>query len=243
MNSSSYAHRMTPWDEQRGFALIPRLVAASALPPLIEESDRLFTLEGARSAGVRHVLRRSPTFAEFAASGALAELVAPILGDREFIVRSLLFDKTPQANWDVPWHQDTTIAVAQRAEVAGFGPWSIKDGSPHVRPPAGVLAGMLAVRINIDASGDDNGPLLVAPGSHLSGVRGDVRDITAFEAAKVACVTEAGGAVLMRPLLFHASRKALRPSHRRVLHLEYAAHDLPHPLEWAPDIASADSGV
>ncbi len=43
----------------------------------------------------------------------------------------------------------------------------------------------------------------------------------------------AGDAVLMRPLVVHASPRAARPTRRRVIHLEYAALDVPAPLEWA----------
>jgi hypothetical protein len=41
-----------------------------------------------------------------------------------------------------------------------------------------------------------------------------------------------GGVLLMRPLLLHASQKATRPARRRVIHLEYAACDLPSGLDW-----------
>ena len=37
----------------------------------------------------------------------------------------------------------------------------------------------------------------------------------------------------MRPLLVHASSPATVPSRRRVVHLEFAAAELPSPLEWA----------
>jgi hypothetical protein len=36
----------------------------------------------------------------------------------------------------------------------------------------------------------------------------------------------------MRPLLLHASSPAQRPGHRRVIHLEFAAGELPGGLEW-----------
>ena len=157
-----------------------------------------------------------------------------MLGSGARVVRSLLFDKSPDANWDVPWHQDTTIAVESQADVPGFGPWSIKENVPHVRPPSHVLASMLAVRINLDANTQTNGPLLVAPGSHKRGINSDNLDSAIFESSKVACTTHAGGAVLMRPLLFHASRKATTPTHRRVLHLECSASHLSPPLQWSP---------
>src|SRR4051812_45319436 len=35
------------------------------------------------------------------------------------------------------------------------------------------------------------------------------------------------------PLLLHASSAALVPTHRRVIHIEFAADDLPAPLQWS----------
>lgn len=220
------------WDEKAGFAVFNRLVPVMELPTLIEEAERLFSSHGRRPAGLRLVLERSSLFTNFAAGAIVREVIEPILGERAFIVRSLLFDKTPEANWDVPWHQDTTIAVEEKQETVGFGPWSVKDGVPHVRPPAAVLENMLTIRISLDDGGESNGPLLVAPGTHLDGIRSNEKTAS-FESTSVACVTEPGGAVLMRPLLFHASRRALHPAHRRVLHLEFAGKELPPPLRWA----------
>jgi hypothetical protein len=36
----------------------------------------------------------------------------------------------------------------------------------------------------------------------------------------------------MRPLLLHSSLPSANPTHRRVLHFEYAAHNLPSRLAW-----------
>jgi len=36
----------------------------------------------------------------------------------------------------------------------------------------------------------------------------------------------------MCPLILHASSKAVSPSHRRVIHIEYAGAELPGGLEW-----------
>src|SRR5258708_167808 len=77
--------------------------------------------------------------------------------------------KTADTNWAVAWHQDRTIAVRERREVAGFGPWSRKAGVAHVEPPFPVIAGMITLRVHLDDCDDDNAPLLVAPGSHRLG--------------------------------------------------------------------------
>ena len=67
------------------------------------------------------------------------------MGGNARLVRGILFDKTEGANWKVPWHQDLTIAVNQKVETTGFGPWSIQAGILHVQPPASVLERMVSV--------------------------------------------------------------------------------------------------
>jgi hypothetical protein len=42
------------------------------------------------------------------------------------------------------------IAVRQRIDVMGFGPWSRKEGVWHVAPPIGVLAAMRTLRVHLD---------------------------------------------------------------------------------------------
>ena len=46
------------------------------------------------------------------------------------------------------------------------------------------------------------------------------------------CPVPAGGALLMRPLLQHASSKSSSGKPRRVLHFVFAPRALPHPLRW-----------
>jgi hypothetical protein len=47
------------------------------------------------------------------------------------------------------------------------------------------------------------------------------------------CTTSAGGLIVMRPLLLHASSPATHPSHRRVIHIEFGPPALPGNLQWA----------
>ncbi len=104
-----------------------------------------------------------------AASGAIGAVAASVLGPDCRPVRAILFDKTAAANWALAWHQDRTVAVRERVDVPGFGPWTVKDGMLHVAPPAAVLAGMATLRVHLDPVPADNAPLLVAPGSHRFG--------------------------------------------------------------------------
>lgn len=92
---------------------------------------------------------------------------------------------------------------------------------------------MVTVRVHLDECGLDNGPVRVIPGSHQAG-RLSAAEIARWreEHAAFPCVSARGGALVMRPLLLHASSPSTRPAHRRVVHLEFAAAELPSGLEW-----------
>ena len=57
---------------------------------------------------------------------------------------------------------------------------------------------------------------------HLNGVLSDdaVRDLVASKPF-TECLSDIGGIVRMRPLIVHASSKAVSEARRRVLHIEY----------------------
>ena len=223
---------------QAGYAVVPALLTAGAVARLaaaIEgaQPDPGLREKNSRVYAMRNLLSLVPEVRELAASAAIRALVAPVVGPSARVARGLLFDKAPGANWKVAWHQDLSIAVRRRVDVDGYGPWSVKAGVTHVQPPVEVLRGMLTVRLSLDDCGPDNGPLNVLPGSHSAGVLSPAQVAQWRQAVPpVGCHVPAGGALLMRPLLLHASSEAASPGHRRVVHLEYAAGDLPGGLEW-----------
>jgi ectoine hydroxylase-related dioxygenase (phytanoyl-CoA dioxygenase family) len=178
---------------------------------------------------------------ELARSEAVRSVAEAALGEHCFAVRGILFDKTPAANWKVTWHQDLTIAVRERREIHGFGPWSVKEGVPHVQPPVEILEGMVAVRVHLDDCGIENGPVRVIPRSHTFG-RLSVADIDLWkkEHPSVDCTLSRGGILAFFPLLLHSSSPSNRPEHRRVIHLEFAAAPLPRELEWYHTIGESD---
>jgi ectoine hydroxylase-related dioxygenase (phytanoyl-CoA dioxygenase family) len=185
---------------------------------------------------MRNLLATVPAVQSLAQAQPIRALVATVLGPAAFAVRGLLFDKTRAANWKVPWHQDLTIAVRRRLEVAGFGPWSVKAGVQHVQPPEAILESMLTVRLHLDDCGPENGPLQVFGGSHLSGrMSADVIRAWRERMSPIRCVVGRGGVLLMRPLLLHSSLPARAPAHRRIIHLDFAAYPLPGGLEWLGD--------
>jgi ectoine hydroxylase-related dioxygenase (phytanoyl-CoA dioxygenase family) len=174
-----------------------------------------------------------PEIAKLAESARVRQLAEEVLGEKAFAVRGILFDKIPEANWKVPWHQDVTIAVRAREDVEGFGPWSTKAGILHVQPPAQVLERMISIRLHLDVCDESNGALHVIPGSHRVGRIAEA-EIPAILAKTRACTCTVGrgGALLMRPLLLHSSSPSQTPAHRRVIHLDFACEGLPFPLKW-----------
>jgi ectoine hydroxylase-related dioxygenase (phytanoyl-CoA dioxygenase family) len=222
--------------ERDGFALIEDGVPSAWVERLLDALAAPAG-EGVRRResvyAIRNLLEIVPEVAALARSPEIRGLVEPVLGPDCFAVRGILFDKTADANWKVAWHQDMTIAVRERREVAGFGPWSEKAGVASVQPPAEVLERMLTVRVHLDDCGPHNGPVQVIPGSHREGRLSAERiDRWREQAPPVSTCLAAGGVLLMRPLLLHASSPATQPRHRRVVHLDFAAAPLPGGLEW-----------
>jgi ectoine hydroxylase-related dioxygenase (phytanoyl-CoA dioxygenase family) len=211
-----------------GYQIIPDVLTFSEVEALRQSLRSLDV-----APGHRQLMRRVPAVAALAVSTRILNLVAVVLGEHAFPVRSIFFDKTPRANWLVPWHQDLTIAVNQQTDMPGYGPWSTKDGVPHVQPPTELLEFMVTLRLHLDDYDEGNGALRIIPGSHLSG-RLNASQIAEmrFQQSDVLCEARAGDALLMRPLLLHSSAEAVSPVHRRIIHLEYAAFPLPAGLQW-----------
>jgi len=210
--------------EEDGFAIVHNCLDESAVDRLcVEFDDR------------RHPQRNLlsiPSVRQLVKSRQVREIVETVLGPQCFAVKAIFFNKTRSSNWKVVWHQDLTIAVRERSHVEGFGPWTMKDGVVHVQPPAMVMSSLLAIRLHLDESSFDNGPLRVIAGSHRKG-RLSAEQISASEKENcVTCTVPRGGALLMRPLVLHASSACSAPRSRRVIHVEFANAELPPPLDW-----------
>ncbi|HEY6186882.1 MAG TPA: phytanoyl-CoA dioxygenase family protein [Pyrinomonadaceae bacterium] len=224
--------------ERDGYAIIPNLIDVKSINSILSgldqiTADQAISRRAGGAFGIRNLLNVLPSARTFAESSTLLSLVEPVLGPGARVVRGVYFDKHRDANWKVAWHQDLTIAVRERVEADGFGPWSLKAGINHVQPPAEILEGILALRIHLDDTDETNGALRVLPGSHKYG-RLSTQDIQTLKSKSqvVTCIVPAGGVMLMRPLLLHASSAATHPRHRRVLHFEYSALSLPGGMTW-----------
>jgi hypothetical protein len=195
------------------------LLAALADQPANVAGVRLFGVEALR-----------PFLDRDGAIGAAANAFLP---SSPRAVRAILFDKTPATNWSLDWHQDRVVAVRERVEVEGFGPWTRKHGALHVAPPFVVLAGMITLRVHLDPVPATNAPLLVAPGSHRIGriPQTDVPGVVA-RCGAAACLAAPGDIWAYATPILHASERASEPGRRRVLQVDYAVGDLPGGLEW-----------
>lgn len=165
--------------------------------------------------------------------GLVGQIPASVLGLECLPVRAILFDKSTVQNWSLGWHQDRTIAVRQRIDVDGFGPWSIKSGMIHVEPPFDLLASMVTIRVHLDPVPATNAPLLIAPGSHKCGriPTPEISDVV-HRCGIIACLADAGDVWLYATPILHASDAAVEPQRRRVLQVDYALGQLPGGLRW-----------
>jgi len=173
-------------------------------------------------AGVRHAMKHLSVAA--IAGDQLLEMAKAVLGTRAFPFRATLFDKSPDSNWLVVWHQDTELPLTQKRDVPGWAPWSTKEGVSYAHAPAQALSQVLALRVHLDDSTLVNESLRVLPGTHDRGVLTDDEiHAVAGRTASVECTITRGGVLAMRPLLVDSSSKLHADCSRRVLHIEYAA--------------------
>jgi ectoine hydroxylase-related dioxygenase (phytanoyl-CoA dioxygenase family) len=218
--------------ERDGFFFSDSLIDAAACRNICE----LLDLQENR-AGQRHLIDH-PAVIELLANQALVNLVGTAVGTNAFAYKATLFDKSTDANWLIAWHQDISIPVTSRNELPMWRGWSVKDGVNYVQPPSEVLSSLVALRIHLDECKISSGPLRVLKASHKLR-RVPHEQCAAFAASHVEQVVTGGmgSALLMRPLVIHASSKAIAAERRRVLHLEFAAAELPDGLCWHRRVA------
>jgi ectoine hydroxylase-related dioxygenase (phytanoyl-CoA dioxygenase family) len=222
--------------EQRGFCFVPKITGSDEIDGLkiaLARSEIDRAERHGQTYGARNLLHLTEVHA-VAASPKIMSTLQSLFGSAFRTVRGLFFDKTENANWPVPWHQDLSLAVQKRQDVPGWGKWTVKRGVTHVQPPPEILSRMITMRLHLDDCPAENGALRVIPESHRRGILRHDQVISEAERPFEIIPADAGDALFMRPLILHASSPALIPSHRRVLHLEFAPPDLlPKELAWA----------
>ncbi|HUE71983.1 MAG TPA: phytanoyl-CoA dioxygenase family protein [Pirellulaceae bacterium] len=237
---------------RNGFLVLPGIYSADDCSGFIERlttalesrRDDAGTLQRASGViyGARNLLDAFPPARDVWRRQPLVDLLTAALGPRFGLVRGLYFDKPPQSTWSLPWHQDRTIAVIDNTiRSPRFKSPTKKAGVPHIEAPDEVLQQMLTLRIHLDDATDENGPLVVLPGSHVGQVSNLSRTTAPPDQQRQAgrlphvIHAAAGDVLLMRPLLYHCSGSSnpCTTRHRRILHLEFAASpELPDGFRW-----------
>lgn len=212
------------YDDVQIREIITAIEAADQSSPTFRRSADLFA--------VRRFLHEVPAVQKLILTDALMQVVTTFAGKGFAPVKSIYFDKPPESNWFVSYHQDLTISVDRKTEVEGFGPWTVKPGQFAVQPPLSILENNITLRIHLDDTDEQNGALRVVPGSHRKGICRPETIVWQRE-SEVSCNVPKGGIMLMRPLLLHASGRTTNGRQRRVIHIEFSNQELPSPLQWS----------
>ena len=219
--------------ETDGFAVLENVTDEQTVENLLEDLSNLPISNNKGIYGVRNLLNLSLKVREFSESSIVREIAEKILGKAAKVVRSIYFDKTPNANWKVPWHKDLTIAVREKIETTGFTAWSVKENIHHVQPPDLILEKMLTLRFHLDDADESNGALKVLPKTHKFGRLSatEIQNLKSKQTVRL-CKVKKGDCLLMKPLLVHSSSSGTIPKNRRIIHLEFSADDVPNGLNW-----------
>ncbi|PWK78111.1 phytanoyl-CoA dioxygenase PhyH [Mucilaginibacter oryzae] len=204
--------------------IIAAIERADKTGPLFRQTDDLFA--------IRQFLKAIPCISALIFTNRLHACLQMLFGEGYFVVKSIYFDKPALSNWFVAWHQDLTISVDKKNDIAGYVPWTLKHNQFAVQPPLNILEDNFTIRIHLDDTDEGNGALKVIPGSHLDGViRPESINHQVF--TSVTSNVQAGGMMVMRPLLMHASGRTSDNRKRRVVHIEFSRTELPDGLSWA----------
>ncbi|WP_121809781.1 phytanoyl-CoA dioxygenase family protein [Mucilaginibacter kameinonensis] len=206
--------------------IISTIEHADKTGPLFRQTDDLFA--------IRQFLKAVPEISPLIFTDKLKTCLRQLFGDGYFAVKSIYFDKPEASNWFVTWHQDLTVSVDKRVNIAGYGPWTVKHNQFAVQPPLSILQDNFTIRIHLDDTDEGNGALKVLPGSHLKEVYRP-ENIDWQQETEVSCNVQAGGIMVMRPLLMHASNRTTKKK-RRVMHIEFSKAKLAEGIDWAEKI-------
>ena len=214
--------------DRDGAQLFPKLISRDLLADLVS----ILSVRPGR-AGVR-ISGNPQLFNWIVQDSPLGKLSGSLLGTEAQPVRAILFNKSPEANWALGWHQDRTIAVSEGLEVEGYANWTLKAGATYVEPPFALLQRMITARVHLDEVGAENGPLSIVTGSHRLGrlIESEI-DRVVEGGAKVTCLASVGDVWLYATPILHASEASRRPTSRRVLQIDFCAEQLPGGLRWA----------
>ena len=213
--------------QKSGFEIKKQFLHIKQVQELIDLLDG--KIETVSAHGVRNIFSKIHELASIIQE----QVLLPLLGESFVPIKTVYFDKVPEKNWNVAWHQDTAINVVGDIPTDGFKNCLIKRGYSSVEPPEKIMQNISTVRIHLDDASVENGCLRVIPGTHKYGrVQSERLLKTVAENEIYDCEMNCGDVMIMKPLLFHSSRKSINPSHRRVIHVECSPDELPNGLDW-----------
>jgi ectoine hydroxylase-related dioxygenase (phytanoyl-CoA dioxygenase family) len=222
---------------QNGFTVIDDIytdIEVADLISIIDKADKSNPTfrKSADLFAIRQFLKEVSEVKQIIFNDKLKRLISGIFCDGYFAVKSIYFDKPEQSNWFVAWHQDLTISVDKKFELAGYTSWTNKHNQFAVQPPIEILEDNFTIRIHLDDTNAANGALKVLSGSHLKNIYRPENINWSIESETV-CDVRRGGAMIMRPLLMHASDRTTNEQKRRVIHIEFSRAELPGEIQWS----------
>lgn len=218
--------------EHKGYSILNYIFTKREVNRIKRLLDKSFADQKGSIVGVRSLLKVVPQIESFLFNPNLKRIITSI-DPNAFLTKAIFFDKTPQANWYVTWHQDRPINVKAKKEIEGYAKWTERDGVVSVSPPQAISEASFTIRIHLDDTNPSNGALRVIPGTHRKVFNDEEIETITGHTIPAECEVPAGGIMLMKPLLLHASSKSRSQKRRRVVHLEFCSKELGGGLEWA----------
>ncbi len=106
--------------EEEGFCILPEILSKTDLKKILtriesidlssqENNEKTIRQRKSKLYAIRHFLKVIPEIRPILRNLSLESSLKEFLLPDSFIINSILFDKVPESNWKVPWHQDVII--------------------------------------------------------------------------------------------------------------------------------------
>lgn len=214
---------------RKGFEIIENVYSKNEVHEILE----LVNSKGIENKfGVREFLFDHPEIAKKVFTNKLIKIIRDISPNCRKSIKSIYFDKPPNANWIVSWHQDLTINLANKKNTLNFKNWRISRERVTVQPNTELLENIFTIRIHLDDCTRHNGALKVIENSHQRGVIQIKEWMKNKEGVEKICEVKKGGILVMKPLILHSSKRTENHKNRRVIHIEFTDQELPIGLDW-----------
>lgn len=216
----------------KGFGILNHVYTTKETKKIKKEMGNYLKTITNPKVGVRGLLQKLPNLYPLIFNENLLSIIRSI-NPNAFLIKSIYFDKSPQSNWFVTWHQDIPINVSEKQEIEGYSGWTEKEEVISVCPPLEVLQNQFTIRIHLDDTNRYNGALQVIPGSHKKQLSDSEIKVITENSIPYLCEVDLGGIQLMNPLTVHSSSKSKHSKKRRVIHLEFSSSNLPNGLQFS----------